>query len=357
VWSALTLGDDNERHAEWLRLLPRLTAGDALTIRELFRKMEAQGRHFDFEWNSFWLRWGEIGGAAALEYLANNESENFRPTASEMVLKGWAKENPGAARTWLTANSASPLYESALRGYVDGLSRNDLARATTEALTLGAGRDMSGIMEVLADQALQQRQVNGMLDWWRALPDDPNDGSARKAAIEHIYSRLQLADIDRAQSLITELAGTPYRSDERLGEVAAIIAQKDPARAVAWIASLPPSTLDEGHYIAIGRTIRAWGAQDAPATEAWINGLQPSPLRDQALVAYSEYLRRAQLPGGEQWLAQVQDPNLPATTHHLTDDHLQWSDDAIQGGNLSPTNTFIIEAPVPWPDHRGQLRN
>ena len=115
---------------------------------------------------------------------------------------------------------------------------------------------------------------------------------------------------------------------------------------MAWIASLPPSTLDEGHYIAIGRTIRAWGAQDAPATEAWINGLQPSPLRDQALVAYSTYLSRAQLPGGEQWLAQVQDQaylQQRTTTQTIIYDGATMR---IQGGNLNSTGTIMIEAPT-----------
>jgi hypothetical protein len=109
--------------------------------------------------------------------------------------------------------------------------------------------------------------------------------------------------------LITELAGTPYRSDDRLGEVAEKIAASDPAKAVEWVASLPPSPQD-GHYIAIGRTMNAWGEHDAPAAEAWLNNLPPSPLRDQALIAYARYLQGSQSTAADQWLAQVQDQQL-----------------------------------------------
>jgi len=309
VWTTLTIGDENERHAEWLRLLPTLNAQDALAIRDLFRKMDAQGRHFTFEWASFWPRWGEVDGTGALAYLANNESPNWRPEAAEMIVRGWAKADPNAARAWLFANVASPFHDGALSGYIDGLARTDLARATTEALTLGAGKDMSKVMESLTEQALQQRQLGGMMDWWQSLPDDPSEGSARRAAIQAIYSRLQFADVDRAQDWMTQLAATPYRDDDRLGEVAEKIAQKDAGKAVEWIASIPPSPAD-GHYIAIGRTMRAWGQQDSAAAEAWLNQLPVSPLRDQALIAYTRYLRGAQSPMVDYWLAQVQDQEL-----------------------------------------------
>ena len=309
VWTTLTIADENERHAEWLRLLPKLTREDALAIRGLFQKMDAEGRRFDFEWFSFWPKWGELDGPGALAYLSANESASWRPTAAEMLLRGWSKSDPNAARAWLTANAASPFYEGALRGYLDGVARLDLARATSEALVLGSGKDMAQLTEVLVEQALQQRQINGMVEWWRTLPEDSADGSARKAAVEHVYSRLQTADVDRAQTWMTELAATPYRSDDQLGEVAEKIAAANPARAVEWVASLPPSPQD-GHYIAIGRTMHAWGEQDAPAAETWLNSLDPSPLRDQAIVAYARYLQGIQSPATDQWLAQVQDKTL-----------------------------------------------
>ena len=282
----LTIADENQRHREWLSLLPSLTASDAAELRELFRKLKAQGRRFDFEWATFWPRWGELDGAAAIEHVIANEATDIQPAAAEMILRGWAKTNTEGARTWLTSNSTSPLYGSALRGYVDGLARRDLTRATRDALVLGRGREMTEFVEVLAEQALQQRQLEGLLEWWRTLPDDPAQNSARIAATAPVLSRLMNLDAARAQAWLTDLAATTYRDEGSIGAFAERLAQSDPAAAVGWVASLPAAT--NGHHTGIGRTIRAWADKDKASVDRWIASLPASPLREQAIEAQQQ---------------------------------------------------------------------
>jgi hypothetical protein len=151
---------------------------------------------------------------------------------------------------------------------------------------MARGRDMSEYMEVLVEQALQQRQLEGTLEWWRALPDDSSDGSARLSAVAPIMSRLSDADPVRAQTWVTELANTPYRDEGSIGVVAQKLAENDAPGAVAWAASLPPSA--EGHYTGIGRSVRAWAATDKASLDKWVAALPPSPLREQAVAAQQE---------------------------------------------------------------------
>ncbi len=306
-WTVLTIADERERHAAWLEMLAQLTPADATAVRDLFRKMEKQGRQFPFEWTAFWPRWGEVDGGGALEFLKSNEWPSYRPTAAEMILRGWAKTNPAAARAWLDANRESPWYDGALRGYLDGLARGDLDHATNEVAALGQGRPLTRLMEVLTEQALRQRQLGGMVSWWESLPDDPKDGSARREAIGHVYWRLQSADPERAAQWLGALARGPYRSEQHIGEFAGKLAEKDPAAAVEWVANLPPNPAD-GHYTGISRAITALAQQDVGALESWLNKLPASPLRDQAAAAYVGALKSdAQRERAAKWMSTISD--------------------------------------------------
>ena len=309
-WTTLTIGDDRERQAAWFALLSNLNSGNAAEVRELFRKMDAQGRWFVPEWDAFWLRWGEVDGRAALEQVPTTGNAEYQPMLAEKILKGWAAKDPAGARNWLTANPSSPLYLGALKGYLTGLARTDLDRATQDALALGKDHEIDGISEVLTEQALKQRQLAGMLDWWRSLPEDTGESSLRRQAIGDIYQRLQAANDPRTGDWLTELAGTPFRPENEIGEHAAKIAATDPAAAISWVASLPPSA-DEGHYTGIGRTVRALAAKDPVAVENWLGKLPASPFRDQAYVAYATFLERATKPEeAQRWRSQVQDQKL-----------------------------------------------
>jgi len=308
-WTALTIPDEQERQAAWLAMLPKLTAENAPEIRELFRKMDKQGRWFISEWDVFWRRWGEVDAPAALKDIENVGSQ-YHPDLAEKILKGWATTGSAEARSWLEANRKSPSYQSALRGYLDGLARTNLDRATQDALTLGQGHNMHRLVEVLTEQALRQREIGGMVEWWKSLPDDPNNGSAKREAIQHVYWRMRIASNERAGEWLAQLAGTPFRPESQIGNLAERMAQSDPSKALEWVTSLPPSPTD-GRYTAIGRTVNALAQRDPAAVETWLTEQKPSPLRDQGLMAYATYLdRQAQTDAAQRWLEQVQDKQL-----------------------------------------------
>jgi hypothetical protein len=124
-WSCLTIPDETERQQAWLAMLGKLSKEDAVAVRELFLKMDRQGRRFTPEWEAFWPRWGMVDGAGALDYLKDHESESWRPFAAEKIMRGWGQTNPAAAIEWLSAHRDSPMYARALRGFVDGYGKLD----------------------------------------------------------------------------------------------------------------------------------------------------------------------------------------------------------------------------------------
>ncbi len=281
LWSVLTMGDENERYAEWLRLLPGLTAANAGEIRALFEKRKAEGFNHPVEWDAFWSRWGEVDGAGAMAYLKSKEPMSSGMEMVKKVMRGWARTDPEAARTWFLANPGAS-YEP-LHGYIDGISRVDLSKATSEAIALGKDKNLAPIASMLVERAVQQRKIDGLVDWWNTLPDDPSDKSLRRVAVAAIHSRLEANPLI-AREWTAQLAGTPYRDDHHVGRTAGLYAEQDPQKALEWAASLPPSPKN-GHYDGITRTVQALQRKDPAALDRWLQTVPPSPLRDQALEA------------------------------------------------------------------------
>ncbi len=335
-WTTLTMADENARHAEWLRLMKSLGKDEAVKVRDLFQKMNKEGKRFTFEWNAFWPRWGEVDGAGALEYLRTHEYPTWRNTASAMLLRGWATADPAAARQWLKAHEDSPFYDGAMTGYLDGLGRQDLPRATQEALSqlTGNGHRMDQAMEVLAEQALQQRQLSGMVDWWKALPDDSTNTSARQEAVQHVWWRLQFADNDKAMAWLAEQASGPYRGESQILESAKKALAKDPAQALTWLAQLPPSPVN-GTFTGLNEYLNDWAETDAAATEKWLRALPASAARDEAYATYGLYLQVQKSPASQRWLEAVDNKAILKVPRNIT------TTITIPNGNPIRTTRYI----------------
>ena len=305
-WATLTNPDDAQRQAEWIGLLANLRADNAMEVRELFRKMDRQGRWFIPEWDAFWPRWGEVDPSGALAHIPTIP-EFLQPSLAEKVLRGWGGKDAAGARSWLTANMSSPLYGEALRGYLDGLARTNLEAATRDAALLGKDQNAVRLTEVLTDQALRQRQLGGMVDWWRTLPDDPADGSLRKEAVQHVYYRLRTADHDQAAEFLGELAKTPYFPETQIRDLSGKMSDSDPLRALNWLATLPPSP-SSGRHVGFTGVVSNLARKDPVALEGWIQQQPPSALRDRVVVTLANHLKQNnQVEAAQRWLGEVKD--------------------------------------------------
>jgi hypothetical protein len=308
LWVALTNPNEDERYTEWMQLLKNMSKEDGVKIREMFLKMDREGRRFTPEWLAFWPRWGAVDGPGALEFLKTHEHPSWRNDAAEMLVRGWAAADPAAARRWLEENRNSPFFEGAERGYFDGLARTNLSLATQEAIAdaTGDSKRMLKVMERLSEQALQQRSLDGMVEWWNGLPGDGIPGTAKREAVGHVWWRLQFADPDKAAAWLAHEAGGILRSDFHIQEQANRYMESDPAKAMTWLSSLPASSETE-LYTGIGTTLRRWAGKDSAAVEQWLAAQPAGPARDQAYTAYGYYLQSQDSPASQQWLDAVQD--------------------------------------------------
>jgi hypothetical protein len=305
-WTTLTMGDEKERLAAWNAMLEKMNAKNAEDVRGLFLKMDKQGRWFIPEWDGFWARWGEVDAQSALGNLKETVGDGYKSSVADKILRGWAKTSPDAARAWLQANRALPYFDSAFSGYLDSIARTDLNRATQDALTIGKGGWLTRSAGALTEQALRQRQMDGMMDWWRSLPDDRSEGSFRQEAIAEVYQRLRRGDDARTGQWLGELAASPYRSERTIEDFASKLAGKDPAAAVTWVANLSPAP--DGSFTGIGSAVGSLASRDSPALENWLTQLAPAPLRDQAIAAYVQHLAaRADEQTAARWRAQISD--------------------------------------------------
>jgi hypothetical protein len=234
-------------------------------------------------------------------------------------MRGWSQNNPDEALAWLTANPESPFGAGAVQGIVEGLSKRDLDRATQ--LVLGVDADsgeVAKMMEKLAESALQQRQLGGMVTWFDTLPDS----DAKRQGLQHVYWRLQNADKERAMEWVGQTTDKPWRSDQIISELAGKVARENPQSALDWVAKLPPSP-ESGRYSGLRDSIIQFGKQDPAAAEEWLTASHPQEMKDQAVAAYTYHLLQTNSPDANRWLEKVADKRLmlPENVNGLPTDH------------------------------------
>lgn len=281
---------EDVRRMEWLILLQNLQPSDCLTIREMFRSMDRQGRAFPFEWDAFWKRWGTVDGAGALEYIKSEDprQEWVRDIAGK-TLFGLGSKDPDAAKKWLAEHQDSPLFNSAFTGYIAGVALTDFRKGTAYALeAIPAGHELlNHSMGCLAEGAAQQAGLTGVLEWFDQLPDDAEHSSHKATAISHVTRHLMQAGQAPAMEWLASKAGTKWRSDEKIGQVADWVAGSDPAKAMEWLTGLPPSPAT-GSYPGMTRVINRWAGSDPAAFETWLRSPKDKTIQDQAVAAYEK---------------------------------------------------------------------
>jgi hypothetical protein len=357
---------DDERHAAWLGLLRHLTTQDAPAVCALFRKLGPSAvPRFAFEYDSLERRWGQIDGAGAMNYLEYSLDENrSRPIdeSKQRVMFGWAQKAPDAARRWLADHQAeigtNGNFE-ALTGYIDARAREDYRDATRVALVMVKPdhENASQITSILADQALLQGGVQGLVDWFEQMPNDNSTAFLKKLAAADVVSYLQEASPARAMDWISQHNEPAWRDDDAIGTTADRVATTiDPQTALNWLTSLPRST-NGGSYPGMNRVLRQFAAKDTAGLDAWIREPKSQEVQDQALAAYARILRDNDPARADQLTAQIQDPRWRQSTETLdfvVEGALQRSVRVIHGGDVSfqtagPEKMTIKLAPAQKP--------
>ncbi len=273
--------DRNQRRrlTGFLAGLETLTAEEAPVLRELISELDREGLHFPLEWPAFINRWGELDGLTATAYALKCSGDAWVESGMKEILDGWASKDPHAAATWLNNNNESPYFEAALKGIVSGLAGKDPAAATRAALAslpVGNSQLASGLMEHIAEAVVRSGKNPALLAWYDTLPSDGAAESIKRAAFPHVWFRLQHADPGQAATWLAAEADKPWRDDLQYAQTTTALAKRDPAAALNWAGTLPPSPAD-GRWPGVNSSLRLWLAQDPTAAAVYVNQQPDTP--------------------------------------------------------------------------------
>ena len=300
---------DDERQLEFLSALKAMHPDDAgafLAALEPFRRQGARRE----EWSAFFRKWGELNSAAAIAYLDQHKSENWAPDSYQQVLRSWGMKEPAAAQTWLNERSGEVYFEAALLGFLEGHAVSDHQAATQIAVSSLAGapdRLVSAAMEKIATSVFRSSFAPGLQQWFAALPTGPEGEAFRRGAMRHVYSRLVQKDATTAAEWLSAQATMPWRSDGLIAEHAARLASKDPAAAMNWVASMPPSPRI-GVVMGVGEIVREW-SRDAGSFEPWLETVRGTQVFEQAARDYAILIAKQNPNKALFWAKQVTNPH------------------------------------------------
>ncbi|MHA3774078.1 hypothetical protein ACXR0O_21325 [Verrucomicrobiota bacterium sgz303538] len=284
---ALLIGSDLRRQRAFFALLDDMQPSDAPAIHALLTKSQQQSGTYADLWAQFWMRWGEIDGPGAMEFILKTQKYPSMDGDIGRIMWGWGAAHPEEAAQWLEVHQGLDQINKALIGLTHGYATENLAGATKMAMRATPSGDplLGKLMEALSEQAVRQGRVAGLTAWFDTLPASSEPGNARAAALGHVYSRLWSADPDKAMDWVGQQSSKPWRSDAVIGELAGRVAEKDPTKALTWLQSITPSNNDNS-YPGLAKIVRTWSARNPDAAAQWIKALPDSTFKDQATAAY-----------------------------------------------------------------------
>ena len=288
-----------KRQADFVHALETLKPEDADGLIALFDRLDRQGLHFPAEWQAFYQQWGAVDPERALAHALKEPDTDWAPGAMKDALRGWAARDPAAAGAWLRAHESAENFEPAFLGYVEGYADKDLAAATRMAMESVPPGNATfwKVGETLAEAAVRQGQLHGMEAWYDALPDQ-GDGTLKRAAFGHVWWRERHAGDQQAMDWLAGQAANPWRGDQQYGEMADLVAQRDPTAALGWLEKLPPSPND-GKWPGLGRVLRRWQQADPQGLQTWLQDPQADAFRDAARASYQQMMTPKARPAAQ----------------------------------------------------------
>lgn len=297
----------DEHRWEFLNLLREMGAAEVPAVIDLLIHESKQGVVPDADWHALWRRWGALDGPAALDYHLKLPDSSWNGLDIWRTMLGWSQSNPSATAAWLQSHPEARHFDNAFLGYVEGFASADLTAATEMTLRSISSGDplMWRATEQLAEQALRQGKLAGLEAWFDQLPADPKQGSAKHAAEDHVWWRLQSANFDTGVAWVRKHANGPWRSDHIIGEVADRLSSKDPSAALEWLENVNASPKD-GSYPGLDKVVRKWAQKDVATLENWLIESAGGALQQQALAHYANRLAETNPEAAKGWLQRAQ---------------------------------------------------
>lgn len=329
----LTQDDETVRMTGFLMLLEKLNTPEeieaALTVVHASGRGDWGGRT-SREAAMLLQKWTKLDAKSAMAYVQKLDEPRAKFGGMNTVLQTWARSSPQEAVAWAKENGTKatpdfggggggdrPMGNWAIASVLGQLAKTDLGQAIeiaqTEPVSIARGR----IIETLVGQLVTQR----------------GETAAREAA-------LAIADESMRSSMIRQLAGRT--------------AEKDPAGAAAWVATLPAGPAKSS---ALTETVRQWARKDTEAAAAYVKTLPAGTESDEPRATLARSVVEKDPAGAIAWSNSITDPE--ARTKSLGDVVGSWmrrdSDAAKQWVSQLPeeTRTQIMAAAAQRGEGRG----
>lgn len=220
---------------------------------------------------------------ALLDRVFSLPNEQERQSLVQSILSSWGFKEPAQAADWLVAN-ADRVPLNAAATVASQYAQRNLEEAASYAARMPPavrGSWMNGVARMYA-----QTNPRAALDWIQQFRGSAEYDDAALAVI----AQASRVDPEAAAHAAESVGREEYRRNA-INQAAIGWAQRDPARAAAWVSGIG----DQGQQT-VGIIASIWGQQDLPAAQAWVLSQPAGRGRDSALVSLITSSARNTIP-------------------------------------------------------------
>jgi hypothetical protein len=233
--------------------------------------------------SQFLREWVEEDAPAASRYALGIQDEQSRQQAISSLVGAWGRNNPQAAREWITTNLEGDSKNTAIRSLIQNLSHQDHTTALRYYQEATANLSPEAVEKNFGSTASQiarnwvQYDPKAAGQWVMTLPE----GESRANSVRSLVDDLGDYDIKGAAEFVNTLAVGKERDQAVASLVSDLGNQGDPQSAFDWAASISDTSKRDN---AIRSAANQWKQYDRGAARAAVTGADiSSEARDKIL--------------------------------------------------------------------------
>lgn len=219
-------------------------------------------------------------------------------------INAWARQDPRGALEWLEKNRdhAHPADYVAVCSHLQN-------------------QDMGKTVQILAslDRQMRDEALRSLLSANGAKGPEyvdhahrVEDEQARRRIMGAGVGAVMLREGLDAGGRVLEGIGDDADRAHATGVAAAIAVDARPKETMDWLLSMPVE--NDLYRAAVGQSLRVWAHKDYEAAAGWLGELNASPVKDEALRAFSSTILGADPRAATMWAAEIADPVMRAST-------------------------------------------
>ena len=293
-------------------LLGRMTKETAPVAMAAIQKLGSRDPSQFYLTSLFANSWGRLDGEKALEFT-QGQSGRMSGMSTASALSGWALESPKEAMAWLDGQEDNTQKMFYTAGLINGLAKSDPESATDYLENVSGDNRMKGrYVEIIASEQMK-KGITEATSWAEGLKDD----GLKSDAFEDLANRYSQEDPAKAAEWISGRVDEPWAKDA-IVEVADEWAERDPVGAVEWAQGLTGDAQND----AMSAALEEWTESDPAEASEFLAEMEASPIKDSAIVGFTERLAREDPESAVTWAGTIGDDAM--RNEALTDAARSW---------------------------------